>query len=102
MGYEYLAHALEVLEAGEIQIAKTAPEQLGQDYPELQDRLDPGEAEALVAADTAGGTLVTDDRAARTLAADYDVALTGSIGVLVRGVVRGDLSIGTADAWLTT
>ena len=102
VGYAYLERALEALEAGEIRIAETAPEQLEQDYPELQDRLDPGEAEALVAADTAGGTLVTDDGAARTLAADYDVALTGSIGVLVRGVVRGDLSIETADEWLTT
>ena len=45
---------------------------------------------------------MTDDGAARTLAADYDVALTGSIGVLVRGVVRGDVTVETADEWLTT
>jgi predicted nucleic acid-binding protein len=68
----------------------------------VQTRLDPGEAEALVAAHTAGGTLVTDDGPARTLAADYDVTLTGSIGLLVRGIVRYDVSIETADEWLTT
>ena len=102
VGYAYLERALDVLESGRIGIAKTAPEQLQQDYPELQDRLDPGEAEALVAAHTAGGTLVTDDGPARALAADYDIALTGSIGLLIRGVVLEELTVKTADEWLTT
>lgn len=102
VGYAYLEHALDVLDSGRIGIAETAPEQLQQDYPTVQTRLDPGEAEALVAAHTAGGTLVTDDGPARTLAADYDIALTGSIGLLVRGVVLEELSVETADEWLTT
>lgn len=102
VGYAYLEHALDVLESGRIGIAETAPEQLQQDYPEVQTRLDPGEAEALVAAHTAGGTLVTDDGPARTLAADYDIALTGSIGLLVRGVVLEELTVEKADEWLTT
>ena len=59
IGYAYLEHALDVLESGRIGIAETAPEQLQQDYPTVQTRLDPGEAEALVAAHTADGTLVT-------------------------------------------
>lgn len=101
-GYTFLEHALAVLEAGGIRIAETAPEQLQQDYPEIQDRLDSGEAEALVAAATAGGTLVTDDGSARALAADYDVAITGSIGLLVRGVGSGDVTVETADDWLAT
>lgn len=102
VGYAYLEHALDVLESGRIGIAETAPEQLQQDYPAVQNRLDPGEAEALVAAHTAGGTLVTDDGPTRALAADYDIALTGSIGLLVRGVVLEDLTVETADEWLTT
>lgn len=102
VGYTYLENALTVLESGEITIAENAPEQLRTDYPELQDRLDAGEAEAFVAALTAGGTLVTDDGAARTLADDYGVTLTGSIGLLVRGVVRGAVTVETADDWLTT
>jgi predicted nucleic acid-binding protein len=102
VGYAYLEHALDVLESGRIGIAETAPEQLQQDYPEIQTRLGPGEAEALVAAHTAGGTLVTDDGPARTLAADYDIALTGSIGLLVRGVVLKELTVERADEWLTT
>ena len=48
-GYTYLNHALSVLESGDIGVVETAPEQLQQDYPEIEDRLDPGEAEALVA-----------------------------------------------------
>lgn len=102
VGYAYLEHALAVLESDGIEIAETAPEQLQENYPAVQTRLDPGEAEALVAAHTAGGTLVTDDGPARTLAADYDVALTGSIGLLVRGVVREEVTVETADEWLTT
>ena len=102
VGYAHLEHVLDVLESGRIGVAETAPEQLQQEYPEIQDRLDSGEAEALVAAHTAGGTLVTDDGPARSFAADYDVALTGSIGLLVRGVVLDEVTVETADEWLTT
>ena len=102
VGYAYLEDALDVLESGQIEIAETAPEQLQQDYPTVQTHLDPGKAEALVAAHTADGTLVTDDGPARALAADYDVALTGSIGLLVRGVVLKELTVETADEWLKT
>jgi predicted nucleic acid-binding protein len=102
VGYAYLEHALDVVDSGGIGIAETAPEQLQQEYSTVQTRLDPGEAEALVAAHTADGTLVTDDGPARALAADYDIALTGSIGLLVRGVVLEDLTVETADEWLTT
>jgi len=45
---------------------------------------------------------VTDDGPARALAAEYDIALTGSIGLLVRGVVLKELTVETADEWLTT
>lgn len=102
VGYAYLEHALDVLESGRIGVAETAPEQLQQDYPAVQNHLDPGEAEALVAAHITGGTLVTDDGPARSLAADYGIALTGSIGLLVRGVVLEELTVETADEWLTT
>ncbi|WP_255150103.1 hypothetical protein [Halorarius halobius] len=102
VGYAYLEHALDGIESGRIEIIETAPEQLQQDYPTVQTRLDPGEAEALVAAHTADGTLVTDDGPARALAAEYDIALTGSIGLLVRGVVLEELTVETADEWLTT
>ena len=101
-GYTYLAAAVELLDDGSIDTADSAPDMLGNEYATIQSRLDAGEAEALVAAHTVGGTLATDDGAARSLAADYDVSLTGSIGLLVRGVVLGTISIETADQWLAT
>ncbi|WP_226003951.1 hypothetical protein [Natrinema salinisoli] len=101
-GYTYLENALEAIETGQISLDKSAPEQLEQAYPTIRDRLDPGEAEAFVVADRTGGTLVTDDGAARDLASTYEIDLTGSIGILVRGVVRKKLSVETADSWLTT
>jgi predicted nucleic acid-binding protein len=101
-GYTYLKNAVDVLEAGEIQIKESAATELQEEYPEIQQRLDLGEAEALVAALTNGGTLASDDAQGRSLASSYDVPVTGSIGLLVRGIVEGQLTVETADEWLTT
>jgi len=101
-GYRYLDAALDIIDSGDIGMADNVPDILAEEYDTIQTRLDAGEAEALVAAHTAGGTLATDDGAARSIAGDYDVSLTGSIGLLVRGVVLGAVSIDTADEWLTT
>lgn len=68
----------------------------------VRDRLDPGEAESLLAAIEHDGTLATDDLAARRLAAEYDVPVTGSVGVLVLGVQHGVITVETANEWLTT
>lgn len=101
-GYTYLGTAMDGIDNGDIGTVDTVPDMLADEYGTVQTRLDAGEAEALVAAQTAGGTLATDDGAARSIAADYDVSLTGSIGLLVRGVVLGTISTDTADEWLTT
>ncbi|UHQ98731.1 hypothetical protein HYG81_22490 (plasmid) [Natrinema zhouii] len=101
-GYPYLENALKAIETGHIPLEESAPEQLEQAYPTIRDQLDLGEAEAFVVADRTGGTLVTDDGAARDLASTYEIDLTGSIGILVRGVVREKLTVETADSWLTT
>lgn len=87
-GYAYLDTALEAIETGHIPLEESAPEQLEQTYPTIRDQLDLGEAEALVVADQTSGTLVTNDGAARHLASTYEIELTGSIGLLVRGVVQ--------------
>ncbi len=63
-------------------------------------RLDPGETQAFAVADIYDGTLVTDDGPARTLARDTGVAVTGSIGVLIRAVEDDRLSEAAADRWL--
>jgi predicted nucleic acid-binding protein len=101
-GYSELERALTALEEGRIGIDTDAPARLDTEYTTVRSRLDAGEAEALVTADTTDGTLATDDGTARTLAADYQVSLTGSVGLLVRGVVSGAISTDTADDWLTT
>lgn len=102
VGYDYLQNALDALADGTIGLIETAPALLEDDTSDIRERLDRGEAEAFVAARATGGPLVTDDGAARALAAGSDIPLTGSIGLLIRGVVRGELSVETADDWLAT
>lgn len=68
--------------------------------PELESRLDPGEAQALAVASVHGGTLVSDDGAAREYARSRDVSLTGSIGVLVTAVETERIAESDADRWL--
>lgn len=62
--------------------------------------LDPGETEALHLAHERDGSLATDDLAARTVANDLDIPVTGSLGVLVRTVHDGTLDRDDADTRL--
>lgn len=64
------------------------------------DHLDRGESYALTAARECSGTLATDDRPARELAAERGIKLTGSVGILVRLVLHDELSVSEADAVL--
>lgn len=72
------------------------------DYRALRGRLDPGEAASLLGAIEYSGTLATDDLAARGVADQRDVPITGSIGLLVLGVERDHIGRDTADEWLDT
>lgn len=54
--------------------------------------LDPGETAALAIASVRNAVLLTDDLAAREVAADMDVAVHGSIGVLVLAYSQGELT----------
>lgn len=98
LGHEYLASAVaafdEGLPVGDVPAETTAVQ--------IHDRLDTGEAEALRGALEHDGTLATDDLAARRLANELSVPVTGSIGILVLGVERGRIEVETADAWLDT
>jgi predicted nucleic acid-binding protein len=47
-----------------------------------------------------GWTLATDDRDARRIAAQFQVAVTGTIGILARLVEEGILDIESAEAIL--
>lgn len=96
--YPYLQQALDHLD-------DTIPvmeldDQVVELIPELEFRLDPGEAQALAVASVHGGTLVSDDRAARESARSLDVSVTGSIGVLVTAVEDERIAKSDADRWL--
>lgn len=67
---------------------------------ELADQLDRGEAVSFVIAEIHDGLLVTDDGAARALARERGVRLTGTIGVLIELVEVGDIDESTTDTWL--
>lgn len=97
-GHDYLANAVEAFGNG-LRVSDQPPEM---EAVQFRDRLDAGEAEALRAAVEHDGTLATDDLAARDLADDHDVPVTGSIGLLVLGVKRGFIDRKTADEWLAT
>lgn len=67
---------------------------------EFESRLDSGEAQALAVADLSGGTLVSDDGAARNVARDRGIPVTGSIGILMIAVDGDRISEDDADRWL--
>ncbi|WP_435118850.1 twitching motility protein PilT [Halolamina sp. C58] len=94
----YLDHALAVLDE---EIPVFAPSPAATDLEEeLVETLDPGEAQALAVAEVAEGIVVTDDGDARTTAAQRDVDVTGSIGLLVRFVENDQITAETADVYL--
>jgi len=66
----------------------------------LRARLGAGEADSLAVASMRGWTLATDDRDARRVAAQFQVAVTGTIGILVRLVEEGTLDPEKAEATL--
>jgi predicted nucleic acid-binding protein len=63
----------------------------------LRTRLGAGEADSLAIASMRGWTLATDDRDARRIAAQFQVAVTGTIGILARLVEEDILDIESAE-----
>lgn len=97
-GYEFLDDALGRI--GEDIVLLRVGDGPSTRETELRERLDPGEAEALLCAIEHGGTLATDDLAARGTAAERAVPVTGSIGLLVVGIRQGTFDASTANRWL--
>jgi predicted nucleic acid-binding protein len=69
---------------------------------ELGDVLGPGEASCLALAISRGLTFATDDLAARRLAKERNVSLTGTCGILIALVRNDTLSLAEANAILTS
>lgn len=97
-GHEYLDSAVDAFGDG-LRVSDVSPET---EDEQSRERLDAGEAEAFRGAVEYDGTLATDDLAARRLADERDVPVTGSIGILVLGIERGHIDSETADEWLDT
>jgi predicted nucleic acid-binding protein len=95
-GYEYLGVAVDALDES-LPIREVPSEA---DDSEIRDRLDAGEAESILGVLAHGGTVATDDLAARRVAESRDIPVTGSIGLLVLGVERERIDSKTADEWL--
>lgn len=103
-GYLYLGPILrEVEDLGqEAWIDILAPQSAEEHYlrAEFDDRLDAGEASCLAIAVLRGLTFVTDDLAARQLAKERNVSVTGTLGILVALVRSEVLSLPEANAML--
>jgi len=95
-GYEYLGEAVDAL--GESLPVREVPSEA--DKSGISDRLDAGEAESILGVLTHGGTVATDDVDARRVAEHKEIPVTGSIGLRVLGVERGQIDGETADDWL--
>lgn len=97
-GHDYLDTAVDALDDG----LDVHPGPSADNFRDVRERLDPGEAESLLAAIEHAGTLATDDLAARRVADQRGIPVTGSIGLLVLGVESGQIDRTTADEWLDT
>ena len=98
MGHDFLSEAI-----GAVDDDVELVDDFGDAAPApFRETLDPGEADSVRAAIESGGTLASDDSAARRTARDHEVDVTVSIGLLVVGIQRGALDVETADRWLDT
>ncbi|WP_336133865.1 hypothetical protein [Natronomonas amylolytica] len=94
--YEYLESAVDAFE-DTLPVRSVPQDEL---LAELRERLDIGEAESLRGAIEHGGTIATDDLAARRVAEGRNQAVIGSVGLLVLGIRRDYIDQKTADRWL--
>ena len=103
-GYGYLENALRQIQSispdGWLHIVAPESEAEYQLRGEFDLLLDPGEASCLALAISRGLILVTDDLAARQLAQERDVPLTGTVGILLALVRDDSLSLTEANAIL--
>jgi len=69
-------------------------------FGQLPDALHQAEASCLVIAVHRGWALLTDDARARKAARNWNIVVSGTLGVLVQAVRRGLLTMEDADALL--
>ena len=98
--HPYLQTALDVLDDGVpvVSVSDTVADR----ETEASEHLDAGEAQAFALADAHDGRLLTDDGDARSFAKDQNVAVVGSVGILLAAIDAGKIDEVTADEWLST
>ena len=103
-GYDYLSSILQALKNSEsgnwISVLGTQSATEQRLRIEFDDRLDAGEASCLALAISRKLILVTDDLAARRLAQERQVLLTGTLGILVALVREKALALSDANELL--
>jgi len=103
-GYAYLKiaekHLTTIAPEGWLSILNLETPQENRFYLRFRQSLDPGEAACLSLAITRQMVLATDDKAGRKLGLRYKVNLTGTIGILVRGIREECLTLSTGNQLL--
>lgn len=96
-GYTALQQIEKAVADGEFGAAGPLSAKERDGYRALLQFLGAGEASCIACAQSRGGTVVTDDRAARTACAERHVVMTGSIGILKACSLDGTLVQQEAD-----
>jgi predicted nucleic acid-binding protein len=103
-GYNHLAPTLQQMETvhpeGWLSILSPETSEEHRLRLEFDHSLDPGEASCLALAISRGLVFATDDLAARRLAEQRSVRLTGTLGILIALVRSETLTLGEANAML--
>jgi len=99
-GYQALRTIVVALEEGRLGSTGNLTAEELRIHGELLRSLAPGEASCIACATARGGTVVTDDRAARGVCGERAVPFTGTIGILKACVRDGTLAADEADVVL--
>ena len=98
-GYESLREVITKVSRDLFSTTSLRQEELAR-YTTLLRTLGTGEASCIVCAESRGGIVVTDDRAARSACQDANVQFTGTVGILMALSTEKKLSPSRADAIL--
>lgn len=103
-GYAFYSAVEEILhpkaEKGWLRLTSLKDESEVRIFSRMPGQLHAGEASCLAIARQRSWLLLTDDKAARRHAADLNVAVSGTVGCLVRGIERHFWTLETANDWL--
>jgi len=99
-GYAPLSYAEEAVTGGRLTAAGPLTSVERQEYRDLLRSLSAGEASCIACAQVRGGTVATDDRAARDGCSRRGVSVTGTIGILKACCAERTLEPVEADAIL--